>query len=1002
MRRDIFASGTVLACALVWCASAFALNPELAISQYAHTSWKIRDGFSKGTITSIAQTPDGYLWLGTELGLLRFDGVRPVAWQPPSGQRLPSSNIRSLLVTRDGALWIGTEEGLARWKDGKLSRYEKLAGRFIGRPVEDYEGSIWMPAYFNLAWTLCVIRRGSAECYGDDGGPGIGAIKVYVDREGHLWVGTLGPANGVWRWGPGPPKFYPLPAQANGIRGLLEDEDGVLLVSQAGGIARLRDSGTEMAYPLPPSKKSFDFPLLLRDGDGGLWLGSSIGGGLVHVHQGITDAYTSSEGLSGDEVFSLFEDREGNIWVATVDGLDRFRDVPVATYSVKQGLSSARVESVLAARDGSMWIGTADRVNRWNRGRITPYGESATGGVQSIFQDSLGRVWISTPRDVGYFENDRFVAIKGLGGGLVRSIVEDGNANVWIANQSSGLLRVSTRTGAIDHIPWARVTLKDPASALAADPSRRGLWLGLPLGGVVYFADGQVQASYGPADGLGAGRVRGLRLAHDGTLWAATDGGLSRLKDDHLSTLTGKNGLPCDEVHWSIEDNDGAMWVALRCGLVRIPRPELDAWKAAVQGDKTASPLVRVEAFDSADGFRITPTANYVSSPVAKSSDGKLWFVAEGRLRVADPRDLRTNQLPPPVHIEQILADRTAYDAEVLARGDTRLPALTRDLQIDYTALSFVAPEKMRFRYKLEGQDRDWQDVGTRRQAFYNDLPPRRYRFRVMASNNSGVWNEAGAFVDFSIAPAYYQTTWFLALSGTTVVALVWGAHRLRLRIVEKHEREISALNERLMKAQEQERIRIAGELHDGVAQEMLAVTMMLGTARRRIPDDSAAKPTIDKIELKLIQMGTDIRQLSHDLHPPILQEAGLPEAMRCYCEQFSASSGIAVGCDADDRARELSRGASLALFRIVQEALGNAAKHAHASRITVRLTRSGDDVSLTISDDGAGFDPGSLGTSGGLGLVMMRERATQLNGTFHFQSAPGRGTTITVVIPFR
>ena len=205
------------------------------------------------------------------------------------------------------------------------------------------------------------------------------------------------------------------------------------------------------------------------------------------------------------------------------------------------------------------------------------------------------------------------------------------------------------------------------------------------------------------------------------------------------------------------------------------------------------------------------------------------------------------------------------------------------------------------FRIKLEGRDREWQDVGNRRQAFYTNLRPGSYRFRVMASNNSGVWNETGAVLDFSVAPAYYQTTWFAALSMTALIALVWGGHRVRLRIVEKHKSEISALNERLMKAQEQERIRIAGELHDGVMQEMLAVTMMLGTAKRRIPDNSEAKATIDKAQQKLIQAGTDIRQLSHDLHPPLLQEAGLPKAVHAYCEQFSAACSIPVACEADE-----------------------------------------------------------------------------------------------------
>ena len=310
-----------------------------------------------------------------------------------------------------------------------------------------------------------------------------------------------------------------------------------------------------------------------------------------------------------------------------------------------------------------------------------------------------------------------------------------------------------------------------------------------------------------------------------------------------------------------------------------------------------------------------------------------------------------------------------------------------------------VAPEKVQFRYRLDGRDTDWQDVGTRRQAFYSDLSPGQYRFRVIASNNDGVWNETGASIDFEIAPAYYQTTWFMALVAGMLLTLVWAAHRIRLRIVETHEREITALNERLMKAQEQERIRIAGELHDGVMQQMLAMTMMIGTAKRRIPDDSAARPTLDKISDKLVEVGGDIRRLSHDLHPPILQEAGLPQAMRGYCEEFSASCGIPVLCDVDDSLRDLSRGAALALFRIMQEALGNAAKHARARRITVGLTRLAGVVTLTVADDGVGFDRNLLS---GLGLITMRERAGQLNGRFEVETAPGRGTVIRVEIPFR
>jgi ligand-binding sensor domain-containing protein len=507
----------------------FALNPALDASEYAHTSWRIRDGFSKGTIFSVAQTPDGYLWLGTDLGMLRFDGLRPLPWQPPSGQSLPSSNIRSLLVTRDGALWIGTEGGVARWKDGKLTRYDRLTGRFVGRLVEDHEGSIWATTYFDLKWTLCVIQHGDGECYGDDGGPGVGALGVYEDRSGRLWAGTVGPTNGLWRWRPGPPKFFSLSQQANGIRGLYEDADGVLLLSRPGGITRFVDGSMEMAYPFPTSKKQFDFSHQLRDRDGGLWLGSSTGGGLVHIHQDRTDTFASSDGLSGDQVSALFEDREGNIWVATTEGLDRFREIPVASFSAQQGLSTAQADSVLAARDGSIWIGTADRVNRLSHGRTSSYPEPS-GSVTSIFQDSLGRIWLSTAREVGYVEDGRFVAVKNLGGGLIRSIVEDSEANLWIANQDRGLFRVSTGSARVDFMAWAALNLQEPASALAADGSQRGVWLGLPQGGVLHFADGRVRASYGVADGLGAGRVSPAGVLPDRLVCGALGGHADRAR----------------------------------------------------------------------------------------------------------------------------------------------------------------------------------------------------------------------------------------------------------------------------------------------------------------------------------------------------------------------------------------------------------------------------------------------------------------------------------------
>ena len=1022
--RRLIAIGAMLICELLTlCRPAFALDPALDARQYVHTAWRIRDGFTKGRIMALAQTPDGYLWLGTELGLLRFDGVRAVEWQPAPNQRLPSTTIVSLLAARDGTLWIGTDRGLASWKDGRLTLYDALAGSAVNRLIEDREGSIWA-AVFGNRWTLCEVRETRVTCHGEDGGAGDGTLGLYEDRMGRVWVGT---GTGLWQWKPGPPTFYPLSPQSNGIQGLSEDSDGSLLISHAGGVRRFVDGRAEMAYPFPTSMSGVESLRLLRDRDGGVWAGTSRHG-LVHVHNGVTDLFTLDDGLSGVGVTAIFDDREGNIWIATEGGLDRFRASSVVSYTVHQGLSSSRLNSVAASSDGSVWVGTYDGLNRWSTGGVTVYRErpeqSAPGrrpllsrrvreftgagmprGVQSIFEDSQRRVWLSTASGIGYMDDDRFVVVSGIPGFVTRGIVEDGQKNLWVANPAAGLFRLGRDRRDVQEIPWAVLKRQDVVSAIAADPSGSGLWFGFFRGGIARFADGQVRVAYAASDGLADGRVSQVIVDSGGTLWIAADGGLTRLTDGRLATMNSRNGLPCDAVGWVVEDAVHSLWLGMACGLVHIERAELDAWMVGSEadtGNNAVTYRVRATVFDHADGVRMFVGASYYSSPAAATADGKVWFMSQDGLSVIDPSRLTVNRLPPPVHIEQLIADGQTYDVNVAGGERLRLPPLIRNLQVDYTALSLVAPEKMQFRYKLEGWDRDWQDVGTRRQAFYANLPPRPSRFRVIAANDSGVWNEMGASLDFSVTPTYYQTTWFPALALGMMLAVVWAAHRVRLYVVEKHEREITALNERLMKAQEQERIRIAGELHDGVMQEMLAVTMMLGTAKRRSPDESDARATIDKIQEKMIRVGTDLRQLSHDLHPPALQEAGLPQAMRVYCEQFSESTGIPVACESDDDVRDLSRGAALALFRIVQEALGNAAKHGRAKQITVRLTRSADIVSLAVSDDGVGFDSSSLATSGGLGLIMMRERASQLNGKFEFESAPGRGTTIRVVIPFR
>jgi len=964
------------------------LNPALDISHYAHTSWKIREGFSKGQITSIAQTPDGYLWLGTEFGLLRFDGVRTIPWQPPTDQQLPSSYISTMIVSRDGTLWIGTSKGLASWKDGKVTKYAELAGRYIFKLLEDHEGSVWVSGGALPTGRLCAIRNGSVQCFGDDGSLGHSVFGLYEDSKGNLWAGVK---EGVWRWRPGPPQFYALPGEPDGIQGLGEDNDGALLVDWHGRIQRFVDGKIEV-YPLPGPVREFRGRSLHRDRDGGLWI-VTFDQGLVHVHAGRTDVFAQADSLSGDDVYALLEDREGNIWVCTQNGLDRFRDFAVATLTVTQGLSHAVVGSVLAARDGTVWLGTFDGLNQWKNGQgtIPLTGSDKRDGKlnglnpNSLFQDDRGQIWVSTTAGVGYLESDRFIRISTIPGGTVNSIAQDTVGNLWFSNERVGLFQFSQGNVVQQHL-WAGLGRRDFASTLAADTLRGGLWIGFVQSGVAYFTEGQVRESYGAAEGLGKGRVNQLRLDPDSTLWVATEGGLSRLKNRHVATLTSKNGLPCDVIHWTIEDDAHSFWLYTACGLVRVARSELDAW--AVDSKRT----IQATVFESSDGVRILSNAGHYSPQVAKSSDGRLWFTGYDGVNVVDPNHLSFNKLPPPVHVEQFIADRKTYDAS----GQVRLPPLIRDLEIDYTALSLVAPEKIRFRYMLEGHDKDWQDVGNRRQAFYNDLPPGTYRFRVVACNNSGVWNEAGTYFDFTIAPAYYQTTWFRVAGIIVFLLVLGGIYHLRLKQVARQVR--GRMEERL-----EERERIARDLHDTLLQSVQGLILKFHAVAKQIPSDEPAHDALEKTLDHADEVLAEGRDRLRNLRATSILFGGLPAAFERVAEETPQGADATFKTVVEGRVRELHPMVREECYWIGREAVVNALTHSNGRKVEVEITYDPRQFRLRVRDDGRGIDPKILeegGRSDHWGLQGMRERAQKIGGQLKLWSRPETGTEVELIIP--
>ena len=987
------------ACMLLVCqADAFALNSSLDVSQYAHASWRISDGFSEGIIQSIAQTADGYLWLGTEFGLRRFDGVRAVPWEPPAGQHLPNSDIRSLHGARDGRLWIGTFRGLASWKDRQLTHYPELDGHVIEALLEDREGTIWVAGWALSTGRLCRIQSGSIECYGEDGRFGSGVTPLYEDRGGNLWAGAM---NGLWRWKLGSPNLYPMPDPAQRIYALLESDDGGLLIAQHTGITKLRNGKFE-AYPLPAG---FQPHRLLRDHDGGLWIGALVDRGLLHIHNGRTDRFTRADGLSGRSVTSLFEDRENNIWVATGDGLDRFRDFAIPTFSDQQGFSSGGIFSVLTARDGSLWLGASDGLNRWTTGQITVYryrglagvraGSAADSGLpdkpQSLFQDAHGQLWVGTQSGIAFLKADRFVPVASVPYGIVFSFTDDGTGNIWVSHQE-GLLRLFGAR-VVERIPWARLGRRLPANALLYDSVQGGLWLGFRDSGVAYFRDGQLRASYAGAEGLGEGEVRGFYVDRNSTLWTSTAGGLSRIKDGHILTVTSQNGLPCNTVHWMMEDDGGSVWLYLACGLVRISWSELEAWASH------PTQTIHATVFDSFDGVSSQRFAGGYDSVVAKSADGKLWFVRHGGVSVIDPHHLPFNELPPPVHIERLSADDKVYDAT----NGLRLPPRIRNLAIDYTALSFVAPEKVRFRYQLEGQNRNWHEVVNDRRVQYTNLAPGTYRFRVMASNNSGVWNEAGDTLSFSIAPAYYQTRWFAAMVALGIATLLWVAYRLRIR-------QLAHQFNRTLDARVSERTRIARDLHDTLLQSFQGALLRFQSVANVIktrPDEASQRleRALDQAEAAI----TEGRNAVQGLRASATTVNDLANGIAAISLQLTSdrppgpvpSIDVAV----DGESRDLNPIVREEAFRIASEALRNAIKHAHAQHIGVTIYYERRQLRLVIRDDGKGIDAETMArqqVASHFGLPGMRERAAIVKGQLDVRSEPGAGTEIELRVPER
>ncbi len=974
----------------LFCVPAAALDPTRRLSQYGHAAWRIQDGFFNGTPSAITQTTDGYLWIGTTAGLLRFDGVRFVPWSPPRGQQLFSDIIISLFGASDGSLWIGTATGLERWKSGTLTAYNNARGH-INFIMEDAQGAIWITRsrLGTQRGALCRASETTLHCYGEADGVDVPtASPLAADREGNLWIG--GPTS-LTRWKPGSsstiaPEALKAAAGLTGVESITAAPDGSVLVgmSRSGlGLGLQRLSQGQLKPFLAPGfdGSTLRVSYLKADRENTLWVATSTNG-IYHIGKNRAEHFGSAQGLSSDSTEVMYQDHEGNMWVVTSRGIDEFRDLNVATWSTAEGINADVVMSIVASSKGAVYAGN-NLLNLIRDDHVSSIGpaQGLTGQeVTSMFEDHAGRLWVGVDNRLAIYEDNKFSLISKRDGsqlGVVISMTEDTEGNVWaetIGNPRK-LVRVRNREVVEE------LSLPQNPVTVAAD-REEGIWLSLGNGDLARYRNQQLETFPIPSSRPDQ-PIQQLIVDDDGVVFGVSSAGLVGLRNGKAQNLTAHNGLPCDNLDGLVKDAKGSLWLHAECGLIEISKSELHRWW------ENPGAVLEVRTFDVFDGYQSGPSPFRPNA--SRGPDGRLWFVNGSFAQMIDPSNLVRNGIPPPVHIEAVIADRKSYPLE----QSLELPARTRDLQIDYTALSFVAPQKVRFRYRLDGRDDDWNDSGNRRQAFYTDLGPGKYQFLVQACNNDGLWNGSGASLSFMIRPAFYQTAWFRLLCTSLAISTLWLLYLLRLRQATAQVRE--RLGARL-----EERERIARELHDTLLQGFQGLMLRFQAVLKRIPETEPARKMMEKALERADEVLLEGRERVRGLRDESETTNDLAHDLARYgaeqAEYHPALFSLAVLGGPQVVITDVRNEA----YRIGREALANAFKHSGASTVEVEITYGSTSVSLRVRDDGIGIDDEILNTgrTGHWGLSGMRERALKIGARLNIWSHAGRGTEVDLTIP--
>jgi signal transduction histidine kinase/ligand-binding sensor domain-containing protein len=968
----------LLVLAMVLTPQARALDPHKSLSQYSRTSWDQADGLPQDTVRAITQTSNGYLWLGTDEGLARFDGYEFTTFDKAHGQ-LPANSIAALAAAADGSLWIGTPNGLVEYRNQRFRTYttrDGLPDNSITSLYVDHEGALWLVAGESLSrfadgrftnyqpgpqfpvsfarnvvedrnhvlWVAGFSAVGKLEngrfttVIGEADLAGQLVTSLAVDQENNLWIGgstgilVRSPSGRIRRYdtGDGLPTLF--------VRALWCDRNGTMWVGTNRGVARFDHTRFSTAQ----SEDGEDqVRCVIGDREGNLWVGEQ-NTGLMRFRDDLFTVLGRSEGLPSDQPNAVFQDREGRIWVAFHDaGVMLFEGDGTRIFTTRDGLPNNEVYSIHERRNGDLLIAARDGMAVFHGEeiiRFTPSDPLARLNVFTAIEDTKGRIWAATPGGLNELQGDRFVNVTAAG-----------------------------------PISAATVTLLEARDGtLWAGTFGKGLW----------SIHGGQRRLYTSADGLSADAIRALYEDNDGTIWIGTlGGGLDSFRDGHFQHFTQKDGLLSDNIGQIIDDGQ-SLWLGTTRGICRIGKKQLRDFAGGAIKQLTP------ENYGIDDGLRSAQcgAAFPAGGGGVRLTDGRIWFTTSRGLAIYDPHSRPQAKQPPLVHVYEVVAGGKPVD---LSRPARLAPDAGR-VQFRYTAIHLSDPERIQYYYKLDGLDADWVRAGRRRVINYNSLSHGPYRFHVRAEIPGGLSAEDS--YSFVLLPFFYETVWFRLLAAALLCAAAWAIYQMRLRQIRSRFALVL-----------EERARLAREIHDTLAQGFVGISSQLdAVALSMPPGESAARKYLEMAQKMARHSLTEARRSVMDLRASMLEDQDLAAALRSGTLVWTAGQPVEVAVDVTGDSRPLPQNMEQHLLRIAQEAVTNTLKHGNATKIWIKLHMEAKKLYLRIMDDGRGFEQQDVFSSlgGHFGLLGMRERAERLGGELRLASQPGNGTQVEVEVP--